>query len=521
MKTKRPRQVRCYSEGMWRVVKRGTELSIFVVAAVYLSGCAIGPQLHGPVVAVPTGYNADAVHLSHYDQRIRWTTQQAHSWWALFHSRALDSYMRKAMRANPDIEAAQNALLRQQSLIVAAQAGFTPQLSATGGISETRALRAGANGGRSYRIPGDVYSLLLGTLNVSYNPDVFGRQRDLVHVAKAEAAVSRARLHQSEVFLAAAVSRAVIEGAALKAQLNAARHIVTADARLLRLLQREYRLGYQNLQSVDQQKAITDAAQARIAPLYADVSAARHGLAALLGDLPNVDLPIPTLGSLKLPSVLPATLPSDLAAGRPDILAAAAELKVAAAQADVATADLYPQFSITADIGKAAMTGAMFFNPISTLWSLGVGIAAPIYNGGALDARRRAALDQYKVVRDQYRGTVLNAFREVADALRTLQGVDRSYRHRLAAQTAARAALQLAEARYRDGAADYATVLNAEIAYQQDSVAEINTRSQRYLDSVALFVALGDGWETTSGAAPTLGDRQDSSAIHYALGAPS
>ena len=484
------------------------------------AGCAVGPQLSAPAVPAPKTYNAHPINLRGAPQRVQWTTQEAQAWWSLFRSTPLNDYIRQAMRANPDVQAARAALARERSLIAVAQGGLLPGVGAGAGVGRGRAQRTGANGGASYRIPGNLYSLLLGTIDVHYNPDVFGRQADLVHAAEARAAVSRAGLHQSEIFLAAAVSRAVISGAAAQAQLHAAQRIAAADAHLLHLLRQEYQLGYQNLQSVDQQAAITAAAQARIAPLQADVAAARHGLAALLGQTPDADLSMPTLASLQLPASLPTSLPSALAAQRPDIQAATAELKVAAAQADVATANLYPQFNITADIGKAAMTGGMFFNPISTLWSLGAGIAAPLYNGGALHAQRRAALDQYKVVSDHYRGTVLNAFREVADALRALQGADAAYQYHLAAQKAAGAALHLAEARYRDGATDYATVLNAEIAYQQDTVAAITARSQRYLDSVALFVALGDGWRPDPSAV-TATDAKTHSIVQNAQGAPA
>ncbi|MBU2784504.1 TolC family protein, partial [Acidithiobacillus ferriphilus] len=301
-----------------------------VVAA---AGCAVGPHLSTPAVPAPKTYNAHPINLHSAQQRVQWTTQEAQAWWSLFRSTPLNDYIRQAMQANPDVQAAQAALAREQSLIAVAQGGLLPSVGAGAGISRGRAQRTGANGGASYRIPGNLYSLLLGTVDVHYSPDVFGRQADLVHAAKAQAAVSRASLHQSEVFLAAAVSRAVISGAAAQAQLNAAQQIAAADAHLLHLLQQEYQLGYQNLQSVDQQEAITAAAQARIAPLQADVAAARHGLAALLGQSPDADLSMPTLASLQLPASLPTTLPSALAEQRPDIQAAMAELKVAAAQA--------------------------------------------------------------------------------------------------------------------------------------------------------------------------------------------
>ncbi len=478
-----------------RAGKRTLASMIGVVAVIGLAGCALGPHGSVPHVVTPDAYNAHALDANPAQQKIRWTRQQAQSWWSLFHSKPLNAYIKQALQANPDLQAAHAALARQQSLVAAAQGGLYPQIGANAGVSRARALRTGVDGGQSYRIPGNLYSLILGTLDVSYNPDVFGRQQDMVHAAQARAAITKANLHQSEVFLAADVSRAVISGAAAQAQLQAAEQIAAADAHLLKLLQQEYQLGDQNLQSVEQQRAMTAAARARIAPLEAERAAARHALAALLGQTPNVSLSLPDLKSLHLPAQLPTTVPSALAENRPDIQAATAEIQVAAAQADVATANLYPQFNISADIGKAAMTGGLFFNPVSTLWSLGAGLAAPIYNGGSLHAQRRAALDQYRVVSDQYRATLLNAFRQVADALRALQSAGTAYTQQKRAQQSSAKALQLAEARYRDGATNYATVLNAEIAYQQDSVAAINGRSQRYLDSVALFVALGDGWQ--------------------------
>ncbi|MBE7563672.1 MULTISPECIES: efflux transporter outer membrane subunit [Acidithiobacillus] len=515
-----PKKSVVHQESTHPIQKKYVTLLIGATLIMGLSGCAVGPHLSAPNVAAPKSYNAHSLFLSSSRQHIQWTRQQAKSWWSLFHSTTLTAYIQKAMKANPNLQAAHAALARQQALVLAAQGGLYPQIGANAGISRQRALRTGSNGGQSYRIPGNLYSLFLGTLDISYNPDVFGRQNDLIHAAKARKTVSLAELDQTEVFLAADVSRAVIQGAALQAQLHAAQKITTADEHLLKLLQQEYRIGDQNLQNVEQQAAQTAAARARIAPLQAAFAASRHALADLLGESPNVPLTMPKLHNLQLPAHLPATIPSALAENRPDIQAATAELKVAAAQADVATANLYPQFNITADIGKAAMTGGLFFNPFSTIWSLGAGLAAPIYNGGALHAQRRAAIDQYHVVSDQYRSTVLNAFREVADALRALQGADAAYTQQKRAQISSGKALQLAEARYRDGVTGYTDVLDAEIAYQQDTVKAIQGRSQRYLDSVALFVALGDGWQPTSGAVPHP-EKTSPSTLNHSAGVPA
>ena len=475
--------------------------AFFALCAVSLAGCAVGPRLRTPHPLVPTQYTAHTTDGASA-QRLRWTKKEQSDWWHLLHSPLLDHYLADARKANPDLQAAQASLKRAQALVGVAEGGLLPQVDAGASVGRERALRTGTNGGSAYRIPGNLYSLLLGTVNISYAPDLFGRQSDQIDAAKAQAAVAEAQWKQSQVFLAAAVSRAVITGAAANAQWQAARGIAAADQRLLRLLTQEYHLGAQNLQTVEQQQAITAAARSRIAPLAAERATARHALAALLGKNPDAKLPLPTLAQLRLPDPLPTAIPSALLQQRPDIEAARAAVHAAAADAKLAAADRFPQVDITASLGKAAQSGALFFNPASTLWNLGASLAAPIYHGGALAAQEKAAIDLYQVRSAQYRSTVLNAFREVADALRALKADDTAYTQQKAAQMAAAQAWKLAQDRYRDGETNYETVLNAEIAYQKDTVAAIHGRSQRYLDSVALFLALGDGWSPVAGSHP-------------------
>lgn len=473
----------------------------FALCALSLAGCAVGPHLTPPAVAVPPHYRAQA--LAGSSQALHWQQQEQQDWWNLLHCTMLDQYIAEARRVNPDLAAAKSRLEQAQDLIGVAQGGLFPQVNAGAGVSRQRALRTGANGGTAYRIPGNPYSLLLGTVDISYSPDLFGREADQIHAAKARAAIAEANWEQTQVFLAAAVAQAVIQGAEATAQWQAAQHIAAADAHLSTLLEQEYRLGAANLQTVAQQRAITAAAQSRIAPLEAQRAAARHALATLLGRNPDAHLPLPSLGDLQLPNPLPTTLPSALLQQRPDIRAAQAAMDAAAAEAKLAAADRYPQINLTATLGKAAQSGALFFNPFSTLWGLGASLAAPIYHGGALAAQEKAAVQAYQADSAAYRGTVLTAFRQVADTLDALQATDTAYVQQQTAQAAAAQSLQLAQGRYRDGETDYQTVLSAEIAYQQDTVAAIQGRSQRYLESVALFLALGDGWTPVAHPHPT------------------
>ncbi|MHB1202747.1 MAG: efflux transporter outer membrane subunit [Acidithiobacillus sp.] len=465
-----------------------------LLAALGLAGCAVGPKLPAPTAPLPARYNQHAVNGAQQTQHLQWTEGQAQSWWHLFHSPLLNHLIATATAHNPDLAAAQSSLAQAQALEGVANAGFLPRLGANLGAGRQRALRTGTNGGFGTRVPGNPYTLLLGSVDISYNPDVFGRQGYILKDARAQSAVARAELHQGQVFLGGAVTQAVITAASAHAQVRLAQAMAQDDAQLLTLIQNEYRLGAQNLQTVDEQQAVAEAAAARIPPLQAAESAARHQLAALLGTVPAAPLSLPSLQELHLPTVIPTLVPSALVENRPDIQAAHAKTEAAAAEVGVATANLYPNIDITASLGKAAMTAGMFFNPASTLWAIGSSLAAPIYEGGALHAKKRAAMDHWRVTTDQYRATVLNAFREVADALRAVQSADIAYTHSKAAAQAAASAYQLALARYRDGAVDYATLLNAELEAQKDEIAAVQARAQRYLDSAALFVAMGDGW---------------------------
>jgi len=467
---------------------------LLLLAALGLAGCAVGPHLPAPTAPLPTRYNQHAVNGAQQTQHLQWTGGQSQSWWHLFHSPLLNGLIAAATRNNPDLAAAQSSLAQAQALEGVANAGFLPQLGANLGAARQRALRAGTNGGFGTRVPGNPYTLLLGSVDIRYNPDVFGRQGYILKDARARSAVARAELHQVQVFLGGAVAQAVITAASAHAQARLAQAMAKDDARLLTLIRNEYRLGAQNLQTVDEQEAVAEAAAARIPPLRAAASTARHQLAALLGTVPDAPLSLPSLAELRLPTVIPTLVPSALLENRPDIQAARAETAAAAAEVGVATANLYPNIDISASLGKAAMTGGMFFNPASTLWAIGSSLAAPIYEGGALHAKKRAAMDHWRVATDRYRATVLNAFRQVADALRAVQSADTTYTHSKAAARAAASAYRLAVARYRDGAVDYATLLNAELEAQKDEIAAVQARAQRYLDSAALFVAMGDGW---------------------------
>lgn len=466
-----------------------------------LEGCAVGPRLAAPAMRAPPEYILGASAKRASRPPFRSTSSVAVRWWARFRTPLLNQYIRAALSANPDLAAARAAQAGADARVDVAAAGFLPRATAEATAARARALRAGALGGRAYRIPGDLYSLVLGAVRIRYSPDLFGQASDRLRSAQAERTVSTARLRMTEVFLEASVARAVIQAAGTREQWDAARRIAADDQGLLDLLRAEYRLGASNLEEVRQQQALTARARAAVPPLRVQLEASRHALADLLGDYPNQTLRLPELAAMRLPGRLPTAIPSVLLEQRPDITAAHAETEAARANVDLAAANRFPHLQITASFGKAAQSGSLFFNPLSTLWSLGAGVLAPIYDGGALAAREKAAIAQYRVACDRYRATVLAAFEQVADALRALQADQQTYEQSKIAERAATQALRLAHGRYRDGLIAYSSVLDAEIAAQRDTQAAIEAQSRRYLDAVALFLALGEGWSGAQGGA--------------------
>ena len=218
-------------------------------------------------------------------------------------------------------------------------------------------------------------------------------------------------------------------------------------------------------------------------------------MAVYAGWLPSqARLPEFELESLQLPQDLPVTLPSALVRQRPDIRASEALLHQASAQIGVATANLYPQITLSGSAGPVATRFADLFSGTGFLWSIGAGLVQPIFNGGALQARRRAAEAAYEQAAAQYQSTVLGAFQNVANALRALELDAEALRAQAETVSLSRESLDLITRQFQIGATSYLNLLDAQRTYQQSRVALAQAQAARYADTAALFQALGGGW---------------------------
>jgi NodT family efflux transporter outer membrane factor (OMF) lipoprotein len=197
---------------------------------------------------------------------------------------------------------------------------------------------------------------------------------------------------------------------------------------------------------------------------------------------------------LTLPNDLPVSLPSDLVRQRPDILVAEAQLHNASAQIGVATAAMFPSFTLNANYGWNSSSLSSLFGSSAAFWTLGASVAMPVIQGPSFWYQRKAAIDAYQQALANYRQTVLAAFAQVADDLGALQHDAQTLAAQSEALGAAAEALRLIQANYRAGTVNYLQVLIADYQYQQARLGYIQALGQRFQDTAALFVALGGGW---------------------------
>lgn len=467
----------------------------------WLTACMVGPHFKPP--AAPAGAQFAPAPLPARTaavagglggaQRFDVGADIPGEWWTLLRSRPLDRLISRAFKRSPTIAAAQAALTQAQENMLAQGGMLYPSIGASTSQSRNETPTAALTpiAARGQRL----YSLYTAGLSVGYSPDVFGLDRRLVESAGAQAANRRYELEAAYLSLSSNIVVAAIDLASLGAQIRAQRQIVTSETEVLQRLRREAQVGELAKTDLLQQEAMLAQAKAALPPLIEHLALQRNALIALTGGFPNEDLDDDfALARLRLPQDLPVSLPSRLIDQRPDILAASAMLHAASAQVGVAIAERLPRISLSAGFGMTSLGFAHALTPYNQFFSLIGGAALPLFEGGRLLHRQRAAQAAFEQAAAEYRATVITAFRNVADALQRLQADARSLQATAAAEQAAGNALRAAQRRLEVGESSYLLALMAQQRYEAARIATIQARAMRLTDTAALFQALGGGW---------------------------
>jgi NodT family efflux transporter outer membrane factor (OMF) lipoprotein len=484
-------------------------ISLIIIAVVTLAGCAVGPNFRLPDMATPDHYTAaplpaqtaGAQSENGTAQRFAFAKDLPGEWWTLFRSDSLDRLVRMALDNSQTLIQA-HAVLKQAQEDLNARTGATQYPAVDAGLSITRQQMDLASYGISNVPNPGPFNLYNASVSVSYTLDIFGGNRRALEGLKAKVDYQDFELEAARQTLAANVVTTAILEASLRAQLNTTRGVIEIHQKRLDVIQKQFELGAVSKTEVLAQETELAMTRAGMPPLEKQLDLNRHALSVLIGQFPgDGKLPEFSLESLHLPEELPVSLPSNLAHQRPDVRASEALLHQACAAVGVATANLYPQITLSAGYGFQAVSTDILFNGESVVWNFGAGLLQPLFRGGELTAKRRGAIAAYDQAAAQYRQTVLKAFQDVADVLRALEADARTLQAQVEAEAAAKSVLALIEKQYELGAVSYPALLIAQRDYQKTRINVVAAGAQRYADTAALFQALGGGWwnrESTS-----------------------
>jgi len=472
-----------------------------LVLPLLTAACVVGPNFKPPTPPNVSGYGAKAPETTDATPGVPGGRAQHFvsggeipaEWWTLFHSKPLNALIEQALANNADLKAAQAALLVARENTKAQHGAFAPKVSLGPTIarqkdpSETLAPVPANNA--------SLYTLITPQVSVSYVPDVFGLNKRTVEAAAASEQASRYQMIATQITLSANVALAAIQEASLEDQIEATNELIGINRQILSLLQFQKSKGYVGGADVAAQQTQLAQLEATFPPLLKQRDQQNNLIANLVGQYPGQGPAAKfTLASLTLPSDLPLSLPSTLVAQRPDVLQAEANLHAASAQVGIAIANRLPNITLSANAGSNALAIGQVFGPGTGFWNLGAGLLAPIFDGGTLLHQQRAAQAAYQQSAEQYRGTVLTAFQNVADTLAALEHDAETLKATATATNAAKASLDLSRLQYKDGYAAYLAVLNADQAYQQARLNLVQAEANRFTDTAALFQALGGGW---------------------------
>ncbi len=475
--------------------------TFFLINFLLLNSCAVGPNYKRPEAPLPKTYTkttlgkkTKATHTQFGKaQQFKTEADLPAEWWALFHSKPLNDLVMASLKHNPNVESAKAALHAAFENVYAQRGAFFPFVggAAMAAPQKTAGVLQSLLADNQYN-----FTLYTGELLVSYTFDVFGGVRRQMESLIAQAEFQRLQLEATYLTLTTNVVNAAIQEAALREQIVATHRIIASQIKITSIYQQRIKLGDAAKSDLATQEALLATSEASLPPLEKQLALQRDLLNALTGRFPDDAMtPQFKLSALQLPRALPLSLPSTLLEHRPDIRAAEEQMHAANALIGVATANRLPNITIGfTNLGATALSMAGLFANNAPFWTLTGIIAQPIFDGGTLLHRQRAAKALYEQAAAQYRLTIINAFQNVADTLKAIKADAITLSATNKASNAAVKSLTIAQKQLTLGDGTTLSILINEQLVQQAQLNLIQAQANRLSDTVALFQALGGGW---------------------------
>ncbi|MHA6909992.1 efflux transporter outer membrane subunit [Ralstonia pseudosolanacearum] len=483
---------------------RWTPLAL--AAALFLAACSLAPAYEKPDVGTPAAFKEAAQGAQYAEvplaagEQGKWKTAEPSmpadgAWWKLFNDATLDRLEAQAGEASPTLAAAAARVSQARAIVQSNRAALFPELDA--GFGPTRQRASAASAGLPVGAPVQPQTYWRAQATVSYEADLFGRVRNSVNAADADAERVEALYRAARLSLQADVAQTYFSLRTLDAEEALLARTVVGREEALKLVQRRFSTG--DIGELDVARADAELATARSDRL--DVARRRalleHALATLLGKAPSgfaLDADPLQAANVRVPP----GLPSALLERRPDVAAAERAMAAANARIGVARAAFFPQLQLTGGFGFESHDIGDLLKWSSRTWLLGplvgTALSLPIFDGGARSAGVKQARAAYEENVANYREAVLVAFREVEDNLSDLRLLaDQSKVQDDAVRASTRAA-QLSRTRYNAGSVNYLDVIDAERNMLSAQRVAVQLAGGRVNATVGLVKALGGGW---------------------------
>jgi len=458
---------------MVECTRRGWAAALLAIACA-LTGCSFVPNYDRPSVPTQAEWGAPPNAASA-------AVPVTADWWQRFGSPELDKLMAEALAANQDLAAAIARIDQARANTRIAGAPLLPSIDAAGSASGTRTRT-------SQRTRNSSSGQAL--LTASYEVDLW--DKNAAGLESATHALNATKFDREALALVvqSEVASTYFDAVAIKQRLAIAYENLAAARKVLKLVEIQMAQGAATALDLAQQRTAVATFEAQIPALQQQLEADQSSLAVLLGRAPgNTNVEMAKLDALTLPTIA-AGQPADLLARRPDIAEAEANLKAANADIGVARAAFYPSLTLSASavISGLASSGA------STAASLVAGLVAPIFEGGQLEGQLDLTKARKQELVATYRQTVLTSFKEVEDALSSVETSAARVKSLQTAADQAREAFRLAQLSYGAGATDFLTVLDAQRTLLDNEDSLVQAQSDRLTAAAGLFKALGGGW---------------------------
>jgi multidrug efflux system outer membrane protein len=476
-------------------------ITVTALMLLLLTGCAVGPNYTKQEVPAPKQW-------AETSQTISTAPLDIVEWWTLFNDEKLNDLIQRAVRSNKDLQLAQARVVQARAQRRVVTSGLFPTVDVAGSYTHIDrnlslfglgATTGGTTGGSSFGAgsTSGKFDLYQAGLDASWELDVFGGIRRAVEAANANIAASQEGLRDTLVTLLGEVATDYIAIRGNQYRIEIARRNIEVQRQTVEVTRGQFEAGLGTSLDVAQAEVLLATTEAQVPVLDTSMKQSIHGLGVLLGLEPEALLqelsqqePVP-----QTPAQVPIGLPSELLRRRPDVRQAERQLAAATAQIGVATADLFPSFSLTGTFGYQSTKGSNLISPSHSYWTAGPSVSWPLFDADKVRANIQVQTAIQEQTLTTYESTVLTALQDVENAIVAYSNAEAAHISLVRAVDASRSAVQMAQDLYKKGLVDFLNVLQTESSLYQTEDQLAQNEQLVATNFVALFKSLGGGWE--------------------------